>query len=103
MLKAIRSLSMITVGIGCLFPAMLASAQARGTETFFVMSNNADKNQVTEFVQNSNGTVVAKQTFDTHGRGTGGVNDPLESQGSLTLSASHCVLFAAKAGSGNDT
>ena len=103
MLKAIRSLLTITIGIGCLFPAMLASAQTRGTETFFVMSNNADKNQITEFVHNSDGTVVAKETFDTQGRGTGGVNDPLESQGSLTLSADHSLLFAANAGSGDIT
>ena len=60
MLKAIRSLSTIAIGIGCLFPAMLASAQTRGTETFFVMSNNADKNQVIEFVHNSDGTVCRK-------------------------------------------
>ena len=97
MLKAIRGLSTIVIGIGCLFPAMLASAQTRGTETFFVMSNNADKNQVIEFVQNSDGTVVAKETFDTQGRGTGGVNVPLESQGSLTLSVDHSLLFAANA------
>jgi 6-phosphogluconolactonase (cycloisomerase 2 family) len=82
---------------------MLASSQTRGTETFFVMSNNADKNQVTEFVQSSDGTVVAKETFDTQGRGTGGVNDPLESQGSLMLSADHTLLFAANAGSGDIT
>jgi len=103
MLKAIRGLSTIAIGIGCLFPAMLASAQIRGTETFFVMSNNADKNQVIEFVHTSDGTVVAKETFDTKGRGTGGVNDPLESQGSLTLSADHSLLFAANAGSGDIT
>jgi len=103
MLKAIRGLSTIAIGIGCLFPAMLASAQSRGTGTFFVMSNNADKNQVIEFVHTSDGTVVAKETFDTQGRGTGGVNDPLESQGSLTLSADHTLLFAANAGSGDIT
>jgi 6-phosphogluconolactonase len=101
MLKVTRSLSTIAIGIGCLFPAMLVSAQTRGTETFFVMSNNADKNQVTEFVHASDGTVVAKETFDTLGRGTGGVNDPLEAQGSLTLSADHTLLFAANAGSGD--
>jgi 6-phosphogluconolactonase len=101
MLKAIRGLSTIAIGIGCLSPAMLAGAQTRGTETFFVMSNNADKNQVIEFVHNSDGTVVAKETFDTQGRGTGGVNDPLEAQGSLTLSADHTLLFAANAGSGD--
>jgi 6-phosphogluconolactonase len=103
MLQAICGLSTIAIGIGCLFPAMHASAQTRGTETFFVMSNNADKNQVIEFVHNSDGTVVAKETFDTQGRGTGGVNDPLESQGSLTLSADHTLLFAANAGSGDIT
>jgi 6-phosphogluconolactonase len=101
MLKAIRGLSTIAIGIGCLSPAMLASAQTRGTETVFVMSNNADKNQVTEFVHNSDGTVVAKETFDTQGRGTGGVADPLESQGSLSLSTDHTFLFAANAGSGD--
>src|ERR1700677_2260575 len=103
MLKAIRGLSTIAIGIGCLSPGMLAGAQTRGTETFFVMSNNADKNQVIEFVHNSDGTVVAKQAFDTQGRGTGGVNDPLEAQGSLTLSADHSLLFAANAGSGDIT
>ena len=103
MLKAIRGLSTIAIGIGYLFPAMLASAQTRGTETFFVMSNNADRNQVIEFVHTSDGTVIAKETFDTRGRGTGGVNDPLEGQGSLTLSADHSLLFAANAGSGDIT
>jgi hypothetical protein len=72
MLKAIRGLSTIAIGIGCLFPAMLVGAQTRGTETFFVMSNNADKNQVIEFVHTSDGTVIAKEAFDTQGRGTGG-------------------------------
>src|ERR1700744_1073951 len=103
MLKATRGLSTIAIGIGCLFPAMLASAQSRRTETFFVMSNNADKNQVIAYVHTSDGTVVAKETFDTRGRGTGGVNDPLESQGSLTLSVDHSLLFAANAGSGDIT
>src|SRR6202041_2798674 len=97
MLKAIRGLSTIAIGIGWLFPAMLASAQTRGTETFFVMSNNADKNQVIEFVHNSDGTVVAKETFDTHGRGTGGVNDPLGTQGSRSTAADHTLPIAANA------
>src|SRR5580704_8525803 len=103
MLKTIRGLSTIAIGIGCLFPAMLVGAQTRGTETFFVMSNNADKNQVIEFVHTSDGAVIAKEAFDTQGRGTGGVNDPLEAQGSLTLSADHSLLFAANAGSGDIT
>jgi len=39
-------------------------------------------------------------TFDTEGRGSGGVNDPLESQGSVTLSQDQTLLFAANAASG---
>jgi 6-phosphogluconolactonase (cycloisomerase 2 family) len=82
---------------------MFAGAQTTGTETFFVMSNNANKNEVLEFVHTANGSTVAQKSFDTHGRGTGGVNDPLEAQGSLTLSGDHSLLFAVNAGSGDVT
>jgi 6-phosphogluconolactonase (cycloisomerase 2 family) len=41
------------------------------------------------------------QTFNTGGRGSGGGIDPLTSQGSLTLGASHALLFAVNAGSGD--
>ena len=37
----------------------------------------------------------------TGGRGSGGVTDPLGSQGALTLSETHTLLFAVNAGSGN--
>ncbi|MBS1806153.1 MAG: beta-propeller fold lactonase family protein [Acidobacteria bacterium] len=66
------------------------------------MSNNADKNEVIEFQREPNGS-YRQNNFATFGRGTGGVNDPLESQGSLTLSADHKLLFAANAGSGDIT
>jgi hypothetical protein len=48
---------------------------------WMLVPSHADKNQVIEFVHTSDGTVIAKETFDTQGRGTGGVNDPLEAQG----------------------
>jgi hypothetical protein len=38
----------------------------------------------------------------TGGRGTGGVTDPLESPGSLTLSQDHSLLFAVNGGEWRD-
>jgi 6-phosphogluconolactonase (cycloisomerase 2 family) len=91
------------IGIGILSPMMYAGAQTPGTETFFVMSNNAENNQVLEFLHSAGGSTVAQKTYDTQGRGSGGVNDPLEAQGSLTLNSDHSLLFAVNAGSGDVT
>jgi len=87
---------------GLFVPMIAAGAQVRTAETVFVMSNNADRNQVIAFQLESNGN-YKKSDFDTFGRGTGGVNDPLESQGSLTLSTDRRLLLAANAGSGDVT
>jgi 6-phosphogluconolactonase (cycloisomerase 2 family) len=91
------------IGIGVLSPMVSAGAQTPGTETFFVMSNDAHRNQVLEFVPAVDGSTVAQKTYDTQGRGSGGVNDPLEVQGSLTLNSDHSLLFAVNAGSGDVT
>jgi 6-phosphogluconolactonase (cycloisomerase 2 family) len=104
MIKVSRNLSAIMIGIGALSPIMFAGAQTRAGETLFAMSNNADKNEVLKFVLSPDGsTSVAQNSYDTHGRGSGGTNDPLEAQGSLTLSDDHSLLFAANAGSGDVT
>jgi 6-phosphogluconolactonase len=47
----------------------------------------------------AHGALRESQRFLTGGRGSGGNNDPLESQGSLTLSQDHGLLFAVIAGS----
>lgn len=49
----------------------------------------------------TDGTLQEGERFATGGRGSGGNNDPLESQGSLTLSQDHSLLFAVNAGSGS--
>jgi 6-phosphogluconolactonase (cycloisomerase 2 family) len=64
------------------------------------MTNDADKNEVIAFDRSASGSLVERNHFDTGGRGSGGVTDPLESQGSLTLSQDDSFLFAANAGSG---
>src|SRR6202789_4274244 len=67
----------------------------------FVMTNNADANQVVAFRRGANGTLEDPRSYGTDGRGSGGTVDPLSSQGSLTLSTDDAWLFAANAGSGS--
>jgi 6-phosphogluconolactonase len=65
----------------------------------FVMNNSASRNEVISFTRAVDGSLQQAGTFATGGRGTGGVTDPLESQGSLTLSQDHSLLFAVNGGS----
>ena len=63
------------------------------------MTNDADRNEGISFPRASDGSLQAGKRFSTGGRGTGGVTDPLDSQGSLTLSLDHSLLFAVNPGS----
>jgi 6-phosphogluconolactonase len=65
----------------------------------FVMNNSASRNEIISFTRAADGSLQQAGTFATGGRGTGGVTDPLESQGSLTLSQDHSLLFAVNGGS----
>jgi 6-phosphogluconolactonase len=67
----------------------------------FVMTNNADANQVIAFQRDPDGTLENPRSYGTDGRGSGGTVDPLASQGSLSLSTDGAWLFAANAGSGS--
>lgn len=98
MIRAVRKLMMVTIGLSVIAPvAALAQTQ---DETVFAMTNAADKNEVIAFHANSRGDFSEGEHYSTYGRGTGGITDPLSSQGSLTLSSDHSFLFAANAGSG---
>jgi len=101
-LRFIRGLVSAAISVGVLVPMLSAGAQVRNAETVFVMSNNADRNEVSAFRRESNGN-FRRSDYATFGRGTGGINDPLESQGSLVLSTDRKLLFAANAGSGDIT
>jgi 6-phosphogluconolactonase len=85
--------------------ALSATAQSAGNNSdvghaVFVMSNDAESNEVIAYERNAYGTLFAPHRFKTGGRGSGGKGDPLASQGSLTLSQDHQWLFAVNAGSG---
>src|SRR5579863_4009262 len=77
------------------------SFAANDGHAVFVMTNNADSNQVIAFQRGPNGTLGNPHSYGTDGRGSGGTVDPLASQGSLTLSADRAWLFAVNAGSGS--
>lgn len=79
--------------------AIAASAEERH-HAVFVMSNDADSNEVIAYERTDIGTLLNPHRFRTEGRGSGGTVDPLASQGSVTLSEDRSLLFAVNAGSG---
>ena len=102
MLKSVHMLWMVALAISVVSPN-LSSAQderSQGAGAVFVMTNAADRNEVISFRRAPDGSLQENRRFATGGRGSGGNNDPLESQGSLTLSQDHTLLFAVNAGSG---
>jgi 6-phosphogluconolactonase len=99
--KVTRGLLMLAIGAGAVSPTLFAASSEHTPGAVFVMNNAANKNQVVAFDRATDGTLSHEQSYDTGGRGSGGVNDPLEAQGSLTLSQDHAFLFAVNAGSGN--
>ena len=103
MLRAVRGLVAFVMGVAVVTPVLHAAEGTRRAETVFVMTNNADDNKIVTFEQSADGAFRQGNQYQTGGRGSGGVNDPLESQGSLTLSADHNFLLAANAGSGDIT
>jgi 6-phosphogluconolactonase len=101
--KVVRTLFIAGLAIGLASPT-LSRAQDGNTNSagaVFVMSNAVDKNEVIAYQRAADGTLQESGRFATGGRGSGGNNDPLESQGSLTLSQDHSLLFAVNAGSGS--
>lgn len=82
------------------FRAQAQLARSNEAGAVFVMNNSATRNQIISFTRAADGSLQRTGTFATGGRGSGGVTDPLESQGSLTLSQDRSLLFAVNAGSG---
>jgi 6-phosphogluconolactonase (cycloisomerase 2 family) len=104
MKSSVLGLLVAVLGVAVSVPAVhAADARARQSEAVFAMTNNADQNQVLSFTRDGEGRFDEGPRYNTGGRGSGGVNDPLESQGSLTFSTDHSLLFAANAGSGDVT
>lgn len=101
MLKAIRGLLTIALSVGAITSTMYAAENVAGSSsTVFVMTNDTVKNEVLAYQRQRDNSFALRGSFATGGRGSGGTTDPLQSQGSLTLSGNHNLLFAVNAGSG---
>ncbi len=102
MRKMTRRLLVIWGAMGVLTTAFGAEQHAKKPSdgAVFVMTNDATTNEVIAYERTSNGQLFVGDRFQTGGRGSGGTGDPLQSQGSLTLSKDNSLLFAANAGSG---
>lgn len=100
MVRMRGTLLILTLTLATL-PAMTqANADRDDSGAVFVMTNNAASNSVIAYKRHADGSLSERGTFPTGGRGSGGVNDPLGSQGSLTLTSDRHFLLAANAGSG---
>lgn len=100
MIKVGRNLLTIMLAVGTTFPLVHAAELSNQPQAVFVMTNAADRNEIIAYEHTSDGGFYEKERYATGGRGSGGVTDPLESQGSLTLNQTHSYLFAVNAGSG---
>lgn len=103
MRKRMQRVSML-FALATLAVPFYASAQendAYNAHAVFAMTNAAEGNEVIAYARTQDGSLLEVHKFSTGGRGSGGNNDPLEAQGSLTLSQDHSLLFAVNAGSGD--
>lgn len=101
MLRINRTILAIALGAGSIAPTLNATDLTSKAGSVFIMTNAADKNEIIAYDRDSEGRLYSGDRYATGGRGSGGITDPLVSQGSLTLSQDHSLLFAANAGSGN--
>ena len=100
-IKSALAFSALTAAIASPVFATPANEGFAAQHAVFVMTNNADANEVIAYEREPNGTLRNARRYQTGGRGSGGTVDPLGSQGSLTLSDDGSYLLAANAGSGS--
>jgi 6-phosphogluconolactonase (cycloisomerase 2 family) len=93
---AVRAAGVLVAVLG----AGAAGAQSEPAHAVFVMTNDAKSNEVIAYERTAYGTLQTARRYRTEGRGSGGLVDPLASQGSLSLSTDRAWLFATNAGSG---
>ncbi len=100
MVKNSRFVSIVMLALALGLPLRSHAQDSAQVGAVFVMTNAADKNEIVAYQRNADGSLGLNKRFATGGRGSGGVNDPLGSQGSLTLTENHSFLLAVNAGSG---
>ncbi len=101
MLKSVPGLLAIALSVGAIATYAHAADNFQGHgSSVFVMTNDNTKNEVLTYHRTYNGQYELRTRTATGGRGSGGKTDPLQSQGALTLSGDHNLLFAVNSASG---
>ena len=101
MLKSVLGSLAISLFIGAsTFPMYAAGAQQGSSSSVFVMTNDNVRNEILTYQRSFDGQFALTHRVATGGRGSGGLTDPLQSQGSLTVSGDHSLLFAVNSASG---
>jgi len=78
MFKVVRTALTLSIGLGIVVLPILSIAQSNSsTGAVFIMTNNADKNEVIAFERAADGSLGESHSYDTEGRGSGGTSDPL--------------------------
>src|SRR5579864_6753073 len=95
-----KSHVLLFAALTAILPVLSKAQTTNAAGAVFVMTNAADQNEIITYQRRADGSLQEGRSFRTGGRGSGGVTDPLGSQGSLTLSQDHSLLFAVNAGSG---
>jgi 6-phosphogluconolactonase len=90
----------LTLAIAATLPTRSNAQTSSSAGAVFAMTNSADNNQVVVYKRAVDGSLREGHSYSTGGRGSGGLTDPLGSQGSLTLTDDHRRLLAVNAGSG---
>lgn len=101
MLKMSHLLCIAVLAMSAILPARSHAQTSSAAGAVFVMTNAAGGNEIVSYLRSADGSLQQGQSVRTGGRGSGGVTDPLGSQGSLTLSRDGSLLFAVNAGSGD--
>jgi 6-phosphogluconolactonase len=90
----------LTASLAASTVAYAQSPEFNQGHAVFLMTNDAQSNEIIAYTSTEYGTLDSPRRFQTGGRGSGGNADPLSSQGSLSLSQDKHWLFAVNAGSG---
>jgi 6-phosphogluconolactonase (cycloisomerase 2 family) len=77
------------------------SGIAMASGAVYTATNGVHHNEVLAYRRADNGALTFLRSYDTGGRGSGGTVDPLQSQGSVVLSADDHYLFVVNSGSGD--
>jgi len=96
--KALVCATIVATQWGFAANAQLGSEASSASGAVYTMTNDGSENSPLVHSRNANGLLTLRGAVAAHGRGSGGILDLLQSQGSLVLSEDGSLLFLATVG-----